>query len=357
MTRPDQPTADHEPTGERGPAASGEPTASTEPPPSGEPAASTEPESTEPAVRPVGLTGTVAALTDDDLEQAQRRRLLGRLVAEVRARGIGDLFKPRAALRWVADTLTDIAPYIPVRDLETLRRHHGGLDGDALAERLIRNAARSTAAVGAAGGGVAAIEWAAAPTLLSAPVLLAAETVAVVAVEVKLIGELHEVYRRPIPGTGSQRAVALLQAWAGRRGITPLAPGVGMAAVLGTAARRELRDRLLRRFGRNLTTLGPLLTGAAVAGYLNRRATRALGEQVRRALAGGPVIDLPTAGEPTAAAGEIAAAPHNAARSRQPEPEPSRQPEREPSRQPAPAPRTEPVPDAPDQALPEASAD
>jgi hypothetical protein len=41
---------------------------------------------------------------------------------------------------------------------------------------------------------------------------------------------------------------------------------------------------LLRRFGRNLTTLGPLLTGAAVASYLNRRATRSLGDKIRKDL-------------------------------------------------------------------------
>ena len=45
------------------------------------------------------------------------------------------------------------------------------------------------------------------------------------------------------------------------------------------------RDRLVRRFGRNLTTLGPLLTGAAVAAFLNRRATVKLAEEVRRDLA------------------------------------------------------------------------
>jgi len=230
------------------------------------------------------LPATIAALTDEDLEPAQRRKLLGRVVAEVRARGVTDLFKPKAALRWVADALNDVAPHIPIRSLETLRRHHDGLEGDALAERLVRNAARATASVGAASGGVAAIEWVATPSLLSAPVLLAAETVAVVAIEVKLIGELHEVYGRPVTGTGSQRAVALLQAWSQRRGISPLAPGAGMAAVLGTAARKELRDRLLRRFGRNLTTLGPLLTGAAVAGWLNRRATQALGQHIREDL-------------------------------------------------------------------------
>jgi hypothetical protein len=57
-----------------------------------------------------------------------------------------------------------------------------------------------------------------------------------------------------------------------------------MAVVLGSAARKELRDRLLRRFGRNLTTLGPLLTGAAVASFLNRRATLALAKDIRKDL-------------------------------------------------------------------------
>nr|WP_239164212.1 hypothetical protein [Actinoplanes palleronii] len=224
---------------------------------------------------------TVAALTADDLEPAGRRRLLGRLVGDVRRRGVGQMFKPRAALRWMADVVADVAPHIPVRSRETLLRHFPDMDDDALADRLIRNAARATAGVGAAGGGVAAVEWVAAPALLTAPVLLAAETIAVVAVEMKLIGELHEVYGDPVTGNGSERALALVQAWAGQRGINPLIPGTGVAGVLGTAARGELQKSLLRRFGRNLTSMGPMLTGAAVAGYLNRRATRAVGEKVR----------------------------------------------------------------------------
>jgi hypothetical protein len=232
------------------------------------------------------LSGTIAALTADDLDQSERRRLLGRLAGQIRLRAIGDLFRPKAAMRWIADTVSDVAPRLPIRDRETLRRHFPGLSDDALAERLIRNAALTTAAVGATSGGVAAIEWVATPTLLSAPVLLAAETVVVVAIEIKLIGELHEVYGAPVPRGGPQRAVALVHAWAHRRGINPMVPGVGLAAVLGTAARKELRDRLLRRFGRNLTTYGPLLTGAAVASYLNRRATIALGQQIRKDLAG-----------------------------------------------------------------------
>ncbi|MFI2650380.1 MULTISPECIES: hypothetical protein [Micromonospora] len=230
------------------------------------------------------LGATVAALTADDLPVARRRQLLTRLVGQARARGITDLYKPKAAIRWMADTVAEIAPRVPIRDRATLRKHFPGLDDDALADRLIRNAARATAGVGAAGGGVAAVEWAVTPTLLSAPVLLAAETVAVVAIELKLIGELHEVHRVPLPAGGAQRAVSLVQSWATQRGVNPMMPGVGVSAVLGTAARRELRDSLLRRFGRNLTTLGPFLTGAAVAGYLNRRATRTLGDQLRKDL-------------------------------------------------------------------------
>ncbi|HWB36701.1 MAG TPA: hypothetical protein VHA75_11820 [Rugosimonospora sp.] len=234
------------------------------------------------------MSETIAALAESELPQSERRRLLGRLAAEVRRRGVGDLFRPRAAVRWMSETVGAVTPHLPIRNRETLRRHFPGLSDDELAERLVRNAARTTAAVGAASGGVASIEWVATPSLLTAPVLLATETVAVVAIEIKLIGELHEIYGQPIAGTRAQRAVALLQAWAQRRGVNPLLPGVGVTAVLGTAARKELRDRLLRRFGRNLTTYGPILTGAAVASYLNRRATLALADQIRKDLRGRP---------------------------------------------------------------------
>lgn len=235
------------------------------------------------------LSRAVVALTNDDVPLADRRRLLGRLVrVEIGERGVRDLFRPKKAIGWIADSVTRVAPYIPVRDLDTLHEHHPGLDGDALAERLIRNASRVTAGIGAAGGGLAAVEWVATPSLLSAPVLLAAETVAVVAVEMKLIGELHAVYGRAVPGTGAQRAVALIQAWAERRGINPMRVGGSVAAAMGTALRKELRDRLLRRFGRNLSTMGPFLTGAAVGGFLNRRATLTLGAAIRKDLTGPP---------------------------------------------------------------------
>ncbi|GLY04701.1 hypothetical protein [Actinoplanes sp. NBRC 101535] len=246
---------------------------------SAEPGHEIEPAVAEPTPEDVGRT--VAALASDDLEPAGRRRLLARLAGEFRRRGLGQLFRPKAAMRWMADLVTDVAPHVPVRDRDTLRRHFPDMDDDELAERLVRNAARATAGVGAAGGGIASVEWVAAPTLLSAPVLLATETVAVVAIEMKLIGELHEVYGHPVTGTASERALRLVEAWSSQRGVNPLVPGVGVATVLGTAARKELQKTLLRRFGRNLTTLGPMLTGAAVASYLNRRATRSVGDNVR----------------------------------------------------------------------------
>ncbi|WP_341719711.1 hypothetical protein QQG74_08385 [Micromonospora sp. FIMYZ51] len=256
---------------------------------------------------PDELGATVAALTADEIEPATRRQLLGRLVQQARARGVRDLFKPGAALRWMVDTVAEIAPHVPIRDLATLRRHFPDLDDEALADRLIRNASRATAGIGAAGGGASAVQWTVAPTLLSAPVLLAAETVAVVAIELKLTGELHEVYRAPLPAGGTPRTVALVQAWASQRGVNPMMPGVGVGAVLGTAARRELRETLLKRFGRNLTTLGPFLTGAAVASYLNRRATRTLADQLRtdlrRQRRGLPGSSPPLPGTPPALPG------------------------------------------------------
>jgi hypothetical protein len=226
----------------------------------------------------------LARLTEDELPTAEKRRALAELASTLRMRGFADYFKPKVAMAWIADTVVDIAPRIPLRNLATLREHFPGLDDRAIAQRLIRNAARTSASIGALGGGVSAIEWAVPPALLTAPIVLSAETVAVVAVEIKLIGELQELYGQPLPGGAGQKALSLLQAWAGRRGVNLMVPGRGAAAVLGTAARHELRDRLVRRFGRNLTSLGPVFTGAAIAAYLNRRATIKLANEVTRDL-------------------------------------------------------------------------
>ena len=178
----------------------------------------------------------VARLADADLPPAERRRALGAIAHGLAQRGFTNYLNPRKVMAWIGDAVVDVAPRIPVRSLEALRHHFPGLDDDQIADRLVRNAARTSAGIGAVGGGVTAIQWAAPPTLLTAPVVLAAETVAVVAVEIKLIGELQELYGQSVPGGHAQRALSLLQAWAGRRGVSLLVQGRGVAAVLGTAA-------------------------------------------------------------------------------------------------------------------------
>jgi hypothetical protein len=230
------------------------------------------------------VSDLVARLSDDGLDRRERGRLLFRLGGAL-ASG-ARLAGARAAVsgRWLADAVTDVAPHVPVRDLLTLRQHHGGLSGDELADALITAAARTTAAIGAAGGALASAEMAAPPALLATPVQLAAETLAVVAVELKLVAELHVVYGRAPVGTRGQVATAYLVSWITKRGIDLSAGPPSLASVLGTAARAQLRSRVLRRLGRNVSTLAPFLAGAVAGAELNRRETRSLGEKLSRDL-------------------------------------------------------------------------
>lgn len=227
------------------------------------------------------LPGALARLTDDSTGQQDRARALASVTSLLGsgAREAG----ARAAVsgRWLADLVADIAPHLPVRDLLTLRQHHGGLSGDALAESLVRSASRATAAVGALGGTVSAAHLAAPPTLLAAPATLAAETLAVVAVELKLVAELHVVFGRAPVGTRGQVATAYLSSWSAKKGLDVRGGAPGLATVLGTAARQQLRSRVARRLGRNLSSLAPFLTGAVASAELNRRETVKLGDALR----------------------------------------------------------------------------
>jgi hypothetical protein len=74
--------------------------------------------------------------------------------------------------------------------------------------------------------------------------------------------------------------MAYLVAWTNRRGIDPLDPAA-MQLALGVAAKRGLRKRLIRRAGRNLSTLGPMMTGAIAGSVVNHRETRRVGSEVR----------------------------------------------------------------------------
>ena len=192
---------------------------------------------------------------------------------------------------WLAEALIEAAPRVPVRDLTLLRQQHGDLAPSELAEVLIHNAARVTAVMGATAGALVGAEQFSPPTWLAIPVELVVETLAIAAVEMKLIAELHEVYGRPVPGRGRDRGLLLARAWAEGRGVTAaaLATPAGLSALLSMGARRQavqlVRRRLVRRTARSLTALAPLLAGAVAGAEVNRRGTRALAGAVLRDLA------------------------------------------------------------------------
>lgn len=242
------------------------------------------PEPGKALVRRVEVGEIVERLSAEDVGAPERGRLIARLAAALaagaRAAGGRALLSGRA----LADAVADLAPYVQVRDLAGLRAAYPGLQGDALADALITAASRTTAGIGAAGGALSAVQLAAPPSLLATPLQLAAETVAIVLVEVRLVAELHVVHGMAVRGLPAEQAAAYLASWVSRQGIDLASPVPGLTAVVKTAARSQLRSRIVRRFGRNLSTLAPFLAGAVAGAELNRRETRALGEALREDL-------------------------------------------------------------------------
>lgn len=235
----------------------------------------------QPARQDVGEL--VARVADDQSDRRAPLLALTRaLGGSARAAGV----RAVGAGRWLADVLAEAAPRIPIRDAATLAGQHPGRSADQIADALVKHAALVTAGFGAAAGGLAAAEFLAPPALLAAPVQLAAETLAIAAVEIKLVAELHELYGEPVRGGVAQRGSAYLMSWVRQRAVEPALAGSGLAAVLGHAAKRELRSRLLRRVGRSTTSMAPFLAGAVAGAEVNRRATRSLGEKVSAELRG-----------------------------------------------------------------------
>lgn len=223
------------------------------------------------------LGDLVARLTADGLDRRERGRLLGAVTKALAGGARAASFSGKR----LADLITDeVAPHLPVRDLLTLREHHGGLSGDALAQALVTRAARITAGIGGAAGAVAAMELTAPPLLLTAPAQLVAETLAVVAVEVKLVAELHVVYGRRVQGTRTQVALSYLAAWANRTAADGGPARLDVPGALAESLRHRVRQRVVRRLQRNLASLAPFFVGAVTAAELNRRETKALGAAV-----------------------------------------------------------------------------
>jgi uncharacterized protein (DUF697 family) len=229
----------------------------------------------------------VADLAEGRADAKSLARVAKTLAGSARAAGTRAL----ATGQWLVTILLDVAPRIPIRDVQTLQEQHGGLSGAALAGELIRRASRSSGAIGGVSGAVIGAEVFAPPVWFTVPFELVVETLAITLIELKLVAELHEVYGHPIGNHGGDRTVLLVKAWAERRGVTPaaLATAGGVAEALGRGTRNEIvrviRRRLATRLGRNLTSILPLVAGAVAGAEVNRRATRSLGEAVVRDLA------------------------------------------------------------------------
>ncbi len=232
--------------------------------------------------------GTAAARkrAQSGTEAARKRAQAGSTVARRGAQATGRVARIGATAggtawhglsasgQWLAGQVLQMAPKVPIRNAATLREQHPGLDSDELANALIAGAARASAGVGAAVGAAAVV-----PFLPSAPVEVGVEILALVAIELKLVAELHEAYGMPAPGSPRERMMSYVAAWADRRGVRVTAAGLDMA--IGTPVRHRLERRLIAKAGRSTLSLAPLLTGAAAGAWLDHHETRHLGRRVR----------------------------------------------------------------------------
>jgi hypothetical protein len=191
----------------------------------------------------------------------------------------------------LGDLLDAAAPRLPIRDRERLRRAYPGSSDAEIADALVARATKLTGGIGAAAGGLTATQWFAPFSLIAMPLELGAQTALVAAVEVVLVGELHELAGRPAPGDAPGRARAYLTSWTTQRPVGGTG-SAGLLGVLSTATAAALRRQVTRRLARSTTSMAPLLVGATVAARINRKATAVLADKLRGDL-GLPPSSLP----------------------------------------------------------------
>ncbi|HLK42080.1 MAG TPA: hypothetical protein VKV34_01970 [Thermoleophilia bacterium] len=231
------------------------------------------PETPEPD--PESDAALIGALAETESEPV-RRALLSRIMDT--GKRAGGTVAGRGV--WPLEALTRriirLAPELTIDSGAALRKRYPGRTPDQIADELIARAARAAAAVGAATGAAAFL-----PIPYAWPVELATESVVVIGIEIKLVAELHEAYDTPVGGTSRERALAYLIAWAQQRGA--VAPSDATIAA-GSIAAKRLRRRIALRTGRDLVSLGPLLSGAALGAAMNHHETRRLGRRMKRDL-------------------------------------------------------------------------
>jgi hypothetical protein len=210
------------------------------------------------------LIGALAETESEPVRHALMRRMMatGRRVT---------------SLGGLTARVTRLAPELRVNERRELFRRHPGRTEDEVADLLIGKAARAAAGVGATTGAAAFL-----PFPVAWPVQLATETLVVIGIELKLVAELHEVYGVGVPGPPSERALAYLGAWSRQRGATVTSADATLAA--GSALNKRLRRRIAMRTGRDVVSLGPLLSGAALGAAVNHHETARLGKRIKKDL-------------------------------------------------------------------------
>ena len=227
--------------------------------------------------RSAGRVGRGTGITKRDTDAA-RLGTAAKRGAQAARRGAGTAGHGASlAGNWLAAQVVAMGPRLRIRDQAMLRAQFPGRSDDEIAALLIQRAAVAAAAVGAATGA-----WAALPVLPAFPAEIAAETLAVVGIEIKLVAELHEVYGVPATGSATERAGAYIAAWAHRRGVL-MVPG-GLLLVAGSPLARQLRRRLAGRVRRSTFSFSPFFTGAVAGAVLNRGETRRLGRDIHEDL-------------------------------------------------------------------------
>jgi hypothetical protein len=167
--------------------------------------------------------------------------------------------------------LSELVPRTHARSLPQLRAAYPGLSPDEVARRLVSDAARTGAAVGAVAACCAVV-----PVPAAAPLATAGESALVSTLRTRLTAELHTVYGLLEPSPVNQGATGHLLQWATRDGggVTSLAalPALALAAT-------KALPRTLRRHTPAMRTL--LAGGAVAAGLRCGRTTRRYGEALR----------------------------------------------------------------------------
>ncbi len=208
----------------------------------------------------------------------------------------GQVRSPRESAIIAANRLrevaTGIAPRLPIRDRATLEQHLKMRDPERLANAVTKNAANATAVAGSVGGFFFLAPRTGPGLLLSIPLRVAAETLVVAVIELKMIAELYEIYDQPLEGNSTQKGTTALKLWASFRGLDISDTGGIVQTVAEIARRPTTRRAAASVTGKALGGRG-LRLGAGVLGAVeNRKSSFQLAEQVRTELRRGQLRSL-----------------------------------------------------------------